>query len=70
MNLSEPQRDAMLRLGDSASGHDFIPPTVLEELLSMKLVYWRAFRDLDFTPAGEQVWKKLVGEKPSSPGAP
>ena len=61
MNLSEPQQQAILQLGNSASGHDFVAPDVLDELLSMKLVYWRGFRDLDFTPEGEQVWKELAG---------
>jgi hypothetical protein len=60
MNLSESQRDAMLQLGETASGHDFIPPPVLEELLAMELVYWRGPDDLDFTSAGEKVYQELA----------
>ena len=60
MNLSEPQRDAMLQLGETASGHDFISPQIVEELLAMELVYWRGPEDLDFTPAGEKVYQELA----------
>ncbi len=60
MNLSERQREAILGLGETASGHQFIPSQVLEELLSMELVYWRGPEDLDFTPAGEKVYNELA----------
>ena len=62
MNLSDPQRAAMLELGNTASGHAFVPAQVLEELLSLELVYWRAPDDLDFTPVGEKVFKELEDE--------
>jgi hypothetical protein len=56
VNLSEAQWEAMLQLGNTASGHDFIPAEVLEELLALALVYSRASDNLDFTPAGERVY--------------
>jgi hypothetical protein len=62
MNLSKAQRGAMLELGNSASGHDFVPPGVLEELLALELVYWRTPEDLDFTSAGEKVYHELATE--------
>ncbi len=62
VNLSEPQRDAMLQLGETPSGHSFIPPEILEELLTMDLVYWWTPKDLDFTLAGKKVFDELVGK--------
>ncbi len=35
---------------------------VLEELLALGLVYWRAPDNLDFTPVGEKVFKELDAE--------
>ncbi len=60
VNLSEPQRDAMLQLGETPSGHSFISPEVLEELLAMDLVYWWTPKDLDFTLAGKKVFNELA----------
>jgi len=62
MNLSAAQREAMLRLGSSTTGHDFIAPEVLEELLALKLVRWRSRDDLDLTQMGGEVYKKLAGK--------
>jgi len=62
MNLSKAQRAAMLELGNTASGHDFVPPSVVEELLALELIYWRAPEDLDFTSAGEKVYQELATE--------
>jgi hypothetical protein len=62
VNLSERQGEAILQLGSTASGHDFIPPQVLEELLAMDLVYWRAPEDLDFTPTGLKVYQELAAK--------
>jgi hypothetical protein len=59
VNLSQSHREAILQLGYTASGHAFIPPDVLEELLAMQLVYWRASSVLDFTPTGERVYEEL-----------
>ncbi len=52
----------MLKLGNTASGHDFLTTEVLEELLSLGLVYWRARDSLNFTPVGEQVFDTLESE--------
>jgi hypothetical protein len=60
MNLSDAQREAMVQFGNTASGHDFISSDILDELLALELVYWRAPEDLDFTPAGEKVWRELA----------
>ena len=67
MKLSERQREAMLKLGNTASGDYFIltevlPTEVLEELLALELVFWRAPDNLDFTPVGEQVFDDLDAE--------
>jgi hypothetical protein len=61
MDLSEPQIDALLEMGESASGHDFMEPGVLDELLKLELVYWRNPGELDFTPTGEEVYDELTG---------
>ena len=62
MNLSELQHDAMIQLGETPSGHEFITPEVLDELLEMDLIYWRTPEDLEFTPTGQSVYDELVGE--------
>jgi hypothetical protein len=62
MNLSESHREAILQLGNTASGHEFLMTEVMEELLSLGLVYWRAPDNLDFTPVGERVFKELEAE--------
>lgn len=61
VDLSDRQRDAILKLGETASGHDFIEPDVLNELLALELVYWRGTDDLDFTKSGEELLNKLAG---------
>jgi len=60
MNLTEAQTDALLELGESASGHDFMSRKVLGELLTLELVYWRKPDELDFTAAGEEVYDELT----------
>jgi hypothetical protein len=59
MNLSDSHREAILQLGNTPSGDDFLMTDVIEELLSLGLVYWRATDNLDFTPVGERVFKEL-----------
>lgn len=63
MDLTDAQREAMLQLGSSTTGHDFIAPNVLEELLALKLVCWRSRDDLDFTRMGGEVCKTLEGNR-------
>ena len=61
MNLTEAQAKAMLELGGSVEGHDFIPQRVLDDLLKYDLIYWRNANEIDFTPAGEEVYDELAG---------
>lgn len=67
MHLSESHRDAMLTLANSTSGQDFVPQVVLDELISMKLVFWRNADQVDFTSFGEQVYQNLAVELCSRP---
>jgi hypothetical protein len=60
MKLTEPQRDALLTLANTTSGHDFVPQEVLEDLLSMELVFWRSPDEMNLTPAGEKVYQALA----------
>lgn len=61
MNLTQSQINALLKLGESAGGHDFITQATLDQLLKLDLVYWRKPDEIDFTPAGEQVYNELSG---------
>ena len=61
MNLSETQVNAMLELGGNAESHGFVPQRVLDELLSMDLIYWRSSSEVDFTQAGKEVYDELAG---------
>jgi hypothetical protein len=61
MNLTESEVKAMLELGGSVEGHDFIPQRVLNDLLSYGLIYWRTAGDAEFTPEGEEVYHDLTG---------
>jgi hypothetical protein len=62
MHLSESQRDAMLTLANSTAGQDFVPQVVLDDLISMKLVFWRSPDQVGLTPSGEQVYQGLAVE--------
>ena len=53
--------DAMLTIGGTPSDDDFITKDVLDELLSLELVYWRE-GELEFTTDGERVFKELAAE--------
>jgi len=61
MYLTESQKNALLDLGDCAAGHEFVSTKVLRELLALDLVYWRKRNEIDFTPAGVQVYNELSG---------
>jgi hypothetical protein len=67
MNLSEPQRDAMLTLANTSSGEDFVLREILDDLLSMDLVYWRTPDEVSFTPAGERVYQELAARSVNFP---
>ena len=60
MNLTDAHRDAMLTLANSASGHDYVPQDILDDLLSMELVCWRTPDEMKLTPIGERVYQDLV----------
>ena len=62
MDLTTAQQDALLKLGTTASGHDFIDPAVVDELIALKLARWRMRDDLDLTAMGNQVFKTLRPE--------
>jgi len=62
MNLTKSQTDALLKLGESAAGHEFVKAPVLQELLALDLIYWRQADEVDFTPAGEEVYDELSGK--------
>jgi hypothetical protein len=61
MNLTKSQAAAMLKLGESTEGHEFIEPRVLDKLLSYDLIYWRKANEVDVTPSGEEVYDELAG---------
>ena len=60
MTLSQAQHDAILALGNTDSEFEFVTKDVLDELLSMDLVHWRAPEELDLTTAGERVYQELA----------
>ncbi len=59
MWLTQAQHDAMLMIGGTPSEDDFVTKNVLDELLSLELVYWRE-GELELTEDGETVYKELV----------
>jgi len=67
MNLSELQRDALLTLANTVSGHDYVPQDILDSLVSMGLVYWRTPDAVVLTTGGEKIYEsvaaKLSGEE-------
>jgi hypothetical protein len=62
MTLSELQRDALLTLANTASGHDFVPQEILDELLSMGLVSWRTADAVVLTTVGEKIYQRVAAE--------
>jgi len=62
MPLTQALHDAMLTIGGTPSDDDFITKDVLDELLSLELVYWRE-GELEFTKDGEMVYKELAAVK-------
>ena len=59
MSLTQAQNDAMLSIGGTPSDDDFVTKNVLDELLSLELVYWRE-GELEFTKDGERVYRDLI----------
>ena len=62
MNLSESQRDALLTLANTVSGHDYVPQDVLDELVSMQLVVWRSPDKVLLTATGERIYQRVAAE--------
>jgi len=61
MSLTQALNDAILAIGGTPSDDDFITRDVLDELLSLELVYWRE-GELEFTKDGERVYQELTAE--------
>lgn len=61
MILTEPQTNPLLKLGESAAGHDFIDIQVMQELLAFDLVYWRWADGFDFSSTDESVYDMVSG---------
>jgi hypothetical protein len=61
MSLTQDQHDAMLALGGTPSDDDFVTKNVLDELLSLDLVYWRE-GELEFTKDGQRLYQDLTAE--------
>jgi hypothetical protein len=59
MLLTQAQNDALLAIGGTPSDDDFVTKNVLDELLSLELVYWRE-GELEFTKGGERVYQELA----------
>jgi hypothetical protein len=62
MKLSESQRESLLTLANTASGHDYVPGEVHEELVAMELVYWLTPDEVRLTAAGEEIYEKVAAE--------
>lgn len=63
MNLSEAQRDALLTLANTVSGHDYIPNDVLEELVAMELVRWKSPDEVSLTNTGRRKHRERDGSR-------
>lgn len=62
MTLSELQRDALLTLANTVSGHDYVPRETLDELVLMGLVYWGSPDAVVLTTAGEAIYERVAAE--------
>ena len=62
MNLSDLQRDALLTLANTTSGHDYIPQEILDELVSLGLVTWRTPDAVVLTNFGETIYERVAAE--------
>jgi hypothetical protein len=61
MNLTDSQVHAMLEIGGSEEAHGYIPQRVLNDLLSYQLIQCRSDAEVEFTPAGKEVYDELAG---------
>ena len=63
IHLTEEQRDAMLKFGDTESDVEIMSVDVVQQLMKLGLVYKRASDGhLDFTDLGESVYDELTGQ--------
>jgi hypothetical protein len=60
MFITHSQAKALVKLGEGPTDRDFVRSGDLSQLLRLKLVYWRQPDELDFTPAGAEVYLQLT----------
>jgi len=59
IQLTDKQKEAILKLGKSSEIED-ISPDVWNELLNLGLIYRRSDGNFDSTEAGEQIYDQLT----------
>ncbi len=59
IQLTDKQKEALLKLGKSSEIED-IPPEVWNELLNLGLIYRRSDGNFDSTDDGEQIYDQLT----------
>jgi hypothetical protein len=65
MNLTEEQVEALLKLGSPESDLEVVHPGMLQQLITLGLVYRRDSKTIDFTDVGEAVYDELAGSPKS-----
>lgn len=60
ITLTDTQRRVMLQLGDTESAFEMVPSDIMDDLIELRLVYTRPDGNLDFTDAGEDVYRELT----------
>lgn len=61
IELTERQRDAIIKLGGSSS-FEMIASDVWDELIALCLIHKRSDGNYDLTQTGEEVYDKLMGK--------
>jgi hypothetical protein len=59
INLTDRQRDALLRLGNTDTEFETLTTEVLGELLTLGVLYRRADGNLDLSVAGQRLYQQL-----------
>lgn len=59
INLTDKQKEAILKLGSSSENED-VHLDILGELLNLGLLYRRSDGNFDFTEVGEQIHDQLT----------
>jgi hypothetical protein len=62
MNLTEAQANALLEIGGAAEWHGYIAQRVLNDLMSYDYIYYNHDGQVEFTPAGKEVYDELAGQ--------